>query len=126
VTVLPGDITVNIVVSNFNIVNKIGQPSAPGEGYVIYYMDVTPPTASGKPATTAAGTYAEVAGTTYTWKNVAAGPHTFSIQLVNNDGTPLSPAVVQTEPVPVAAPTPTASATPSPSATTSPTPTSTP
>ena len=34
------------------------------------------------------------ANTTYTFKNVAPGQHTFSIELVNDDNTPLSPPVM--------------------------------
>lgn len=29
-----------------------------------------------------------------TWQSVAAGTHTFSVELINNDHTPLSPPVV--------------------------------
>ncbi len=116
VPVPPGDVTVKIKVSKFTIVNKIGQPNVPGEGHVIYYLDVTPPTAPGKAAVTAANTYVETADTSYTWPNLAAGNHTLSVQLVNNDGTPLNPAVTTTEPLPVVAPSPS----PSPSATAAP------
>ncbi len=92
-TVAAGDITVNTVVSNFNLLDKIGQANAKGEGYIIYYLDATPPTLGGQAATTDTGTYAESAATSYTWQNVGAGARYFSAQLVNNDGTPLSPAI---------------------------------
>lgn len=88
---------VTVIVSNFNIANKIGQPNVQGEGHLIYYLDVTPPVTEGLPAVTSAGTYAEIADTSYTWQNVKAGSHFISIQLVNNDDTPLNPPVTWTE-----------------------------
>jgi hypothetical protein len=118
VTILPGDVTVKIKVNNFNLVNKIGQPNVRGEGHVIYYMDEVPSGVSGIPPTSTPGNSYETADTTYTWKNVPVGSHTFSVQLVNDDGTPLVPPRLNTEPVPVVAPTPSPSETP----TTTPTP----
>lgn len=83
--------------SNFQVVNKLGQPPASGEGHVHFYMDVAKvPTEPGKPAVTAQGTYHATAGTSHTWEDVPAGSHTFSAQLVNNDHTPLSPPVSET------------------------------
>ncbi len=106
--------TVTVEADNFKVVDKIGQAKAPGEGHLIYYLDITsPPTTAGQPATTAAGSYFETAATSYTWTNLPAGVHTFAVQLVNNDGTPLNPAVVKTEPVPLLVPTPSPSASPS-------------
>ncbi len=108
---------VKITVSKFTIVNKLGQPNVPGEGHVIYYLDVTPPITPGKAAVTAPNTYSETADTSYTWPNLAAGSHTLSVQLVNNDGTPLNPPVTTSEPLPVVALSPSPSATAIPSAT---------
>lgn len=94
VSIVPaGDVTVSTVVSNFNLVKGTGQGNAVGEGHIIYYMDVTPPTMQGQTATTGAGTYAESTATSYTWHNVQPGFHYFSVQLVNNDSTPLLPAI---------------------------------
>ncbi|MDD1750237.1 MAG: PQQ-binding-like beta-propeller repeat protein [Methanothrix sp.] len=89
-----GSITVNVSVSNLNLVDKLGQVNVPGEGHIHYFLDVTPPTTPGQPAVTGPGTYAATADTTYTWQNVPVGLHTLSVELVNNDHTPLSPAVV--------------------------------
>jgi hypothetical protein len=113
VALTPGDITVTVEVDNFKLADKLGQAKAPGEGHLIYYLDAAPPTVQGQAATTSAGSFFETAATTYTWPNVAAGAHNFAVQLVNNDGTPLTSPVVKTEPVPLVEPTPT----PSPSAT---------
>jgi len=105
-SVASGNVTVSALALNINIVDKEGQTSSGGQGHFIYYMDVAAPTASGQPATTALGTYSATAQTSYTWNNVAAGTHTFSVQLVNNDDTPLYPPVVVKSTVTVNAATP--------------------
>jgi hypothetical protein len=94
VTVSPGDVPISAEVNNLILVANTGQAPAPGEGHIIYFMDVEVPTNPGEAATTDAGTYSATADTSYTWHNVPAGVHTFSIELVNDDDTPLSPAVV--------------------------------
>jgi hypothetical protein len=93
-TVPPGDITVVAQVTNFKIMDKLGQANVPGEGHLHFFLDITPPTAQGKPAIPAGGEWAPVAGTTYTFKNVPEGTHTVAVELVNNDHTPLNPPVV--------------------------------
>jgi hypothetical protein len=94
-----GDFTINAGVTNFNVVDKQGQAAVKGEGHLHYFMDVSAPTASGKPAVTAAGTWVTTTALSYTWHNVGGGSHTFSVELVNNDHTPLNPPVVSTETV---------------------------
>jgi plastocyanin len=89
-----GDVTVKVQVSNFTLVDKLGQPNVPGEGHIHYFLDVDPPTTPGQPAITAGGTYAATADTSYTWHNVGSGQHKFSVELVNNNHTPLVPPVV--------------------------------
>jgi hypothetical protein len=84
---------VAVSISNFNLVDKIGQANVPGEGHLTYYADVSIPTTSGEPALTATGTYAVSASTSYTWTVLLPGKHTVGVQLVNNDNTPLSPPV---------------------------------
>lgn len=86
-----GSITITASVSNFNVVDKQGQAKVAGEGHLHFYMDVQPPTDPTKPAIPASGVWAHVSGTTYTFDNVPVGLHTFYVQLVNNDHTPLSP-----------------------------------
>jgi hypothetical protein len=100
----PGDITITVEVSNFNLVDKLGEPNAAGEGHLHYFMDVVAPTIPGQPAFTGEGTFAATAGTSFTWHDVPAGTHTFSVELVNNDHTPLSPPVVAKVVVAVATP----------------------
>lgn len=79
---------------NFDVVNKLGQAPADGEGHIHYYLDVDEiPTTAGQPAVSEEGTYHAEATTTYTWPDVDAGEHTVAVQLVNNDHTPLDPPV---------------------------------
>ncbi len=90
-----GDITVTAEATNIKLVDKLGKVKAAGEGHLHYFLDADAPTAQGQPAVTAPGTYAATAASTYTWKNVLPGPHTLSVELVNNDHTPLNPPVIQ-------------------------------
>lgn len=86
-----GNVTVSVNVANFNIVDKQGQAKADGEGHIHYFMDVSAPTTPNKPATTSENTYVHTISKSYTWENVVPGNHTFSVELVNNDHTPLTP-----------------------------------
>jgi hypothetical protein len=107
-----GDVTVSVIVSFFNIVNKLGASNVQDEGHLVYYLDQEPPADPAQPAISASGTYADVAKTSYTWQNVKAGLHLLSVQLVNNDDSPLAPPVTSAEYITAIA---AASATPSPS-----------
>ena len=91
-----GNVAVTVSVSNFTVVDKQGQPSFPGQGHLHYYLDVSAPTTPGQPAVPASGSWAHIAATSYTFTNVPGGEHTISVQLVNNDHTPLVPPVVAT------------------------------
>jgi uncharacterized protein DUF4399 len=92
-----GDVQVAIEVENFQIVDKLGDPPKAGEGHVHFYIDVEDvPTAQGEPAVTEdENTYHAEATNSFTWEGVEAGEHTFAVQLVNNDHTPLDPPVVE-------------------------------
>jgi len=90
-TISSDTVTIRAFVERFDLVDKIGQPNSPGEGHVLYYMDVTPPMQQGESALSADGTYAISMDTSHTWNNVQPGTHTFWVQLVNNDNTPLEP-----------------------------------
>jgi hypothetical protein len=91
-TVSAGDVDVRIFLQNFTLNETTGQSNKPNYGHVIYYLDVDAPLTYGAPATTAPGTYVISTKTSLTWKNVPPGDHTFIVQLVNNDNTPLLPA----------------------------------
>lgn len=88
------NVTISVAVSGFNIVNALGGTNVAGEGHIHYFKDVLPPTTPGVPAVTAVGTYVATINTTWTWTTVPVGTHMFSVELVNNDHTPLVPYVV--------------------------------
>lgn len=93
-------VTITTYVNNFNLVDDGGNVNTRNvvqfdhsslEGQIVYYMDVTPPMADNMTALTAAGTFAESIETSHTWENVPPGEHTFWVQLVDKDSTPLLP-----------------------------------
>jgi plastocyanin len=101
-----GEVTVKIQVQNFTIVDKQGQANVAGQGHVHYYMDVSPiPSDPTKPAipADANAAWAHVAATSYTFTNVTPGSHTFTVQLANNDHTPVVPLATASVTVTVAA-----------------------
>jgi hypothetical protein len=94
-----GNVPVTVQVSNFSIVDKQGQAKVAGEGHVHFYLDVSPiPSDPTKPAIPADShaVWAHVSGTSYTFTNVSPGMHTITVQLANNDHTPVIPLVTQT------------------------------
>jgi hypothetical protein len=101
-TITGSDVTLNIQISNFAITygSDMGgmqtEQNQAGTGHVHWYIDVPVPTTPGEMAVTANGTWQMQDGTSYTWHNVLPGTHTFSVELVNKDMTPLSPPVYQT------------------------------
>jgi ABC-type glycerol-3-phosphate transport system substrate-binding protein len=88
-----GDVTINVKIVSFNLVEKVGQSNVAGEGHIIYYLDVEIPKTPGEPALTEPGTYAATTANSYTWHELSAGSHILRVQLVNNDNTPLSEPV---------------------------------
>jgi hypothetical protein len=91
-----GDLPVTVEATNFTLADKLGKTNVAGEGHIHYYLDVDAPTTAGQPAIPPEGSqWAPSASPNYTFKNVAAGTHTLSAELVNNDHTPLNPPVVQ-------------------------------
>jgi hypothetical protein len=90
-TITTNAVTIKTFVGKFNLVDKTGQPNSPGEGHIVYYMDITPPLEQGKNALTTDGTCAISTETSHTWSNVSPGLHNFWVQLVNNDNTPIEP-----------------------------------
>ena len=94
-------VTVRTYIQNFVLVDKSGQANINGEGHLIFYKDVNPPTARGQSALTDAGTYVESIEKSFTWENVAPGRHIFWVQLVNNDNSCLEPSAAVGVPVTV-------------------------
>lgn len=89
------EVIVSGSVYNFGLNDDlVGKTNVPGDGHFIYYIDVDPPTNPAQPAVTAPGTCVITTDFSSTWTQVSAGMHTFSLQLVNNDNTPLSPPVL--------------------------------
>jgi hypothetical protein len=80
-------------VEDFTLEGALGSPNVPGHGHLHYYIDSAVPSTPGQPALTDPGTYAPTAAESYTWTNVSPGVHSFSVQLVNNDHTPVIPLV---------------------------------
>lgn len=94
-TVAAGDVEVSVDVANFNIVDKLDQDPVEGEGHVHFFLDVADiPTTAGEPAVSSEGTYHAEATISYAWPDVEPGEHTFAVQLVNNNHTPLDPPVI--------------------------------
>jgi hypothetical protein len=91
--ILAGDVTIFVEVTNFTLTPP-GGTSVPGTGHLIYYRDVAPVAVQGFPAFTRPGTYAVSSATMYTWPGITPGTHTFAVQLVNSDDTPLDPPMV--------------------------------
>ncbi|MBI4287140.1 MAG: hypothetical protein HY671_01780 [Chloroflexi bacterium] len=102
-SLLAGDIPVTVQVSDFTVVDKQGLAAVAGEGHIHYFLDVSAPTTPGKPAVPESGEWAHVASTSHTFVNVGEGMHTISVELVNNDHTPLTRPVVATVTFTVAA-----------------------
>ncbi len=94
--VTAGNVTVSVNVTNFTLIEPTGQLNAPGEGHLHYYLDAPVPTNESAPAIPETGGYVVSANTSYTWENVTAGEHNLSVQLVNNDHTPLIPLMFET------------------------------
>jgi hypothetical protein len=89
-------VTITVEVKNFNLVDKIGQANVPGQGHLVYFLDVVPPTDQGLPVVYSPERAVASTSTTYAWENVGVGEHVLGVELVNNDDTPLDPAVVST------------------------------
>lgn len=93
-SVPPGNVSVSLNVNNFVISQKnMGVINRTGEGHLIYYIDDNPPIDPGIPAVT--DTSIVSVELTHLWKTVMAGQHTFAVQLVNNDDTPLQTPILK-------------------------------
>ena len=90
-TVSSHHLTVLVRVSHFRISDAVNGSAGMPNGHLHFFMDRAPPTIAGEPAITQPGTYATSTNLSYTWRNVSAGRHLFSVELVNDDDTPLSP-----------------------------------
>ncbi len=92
-SVAAGNVTVEVNLTNFTLVDPTGQPNAPGEGHLHYYLDAPIPTNASEIAVPKTGGYAISTNLSYTWENVTPSKHNLSVQVVNNDHTPIIPLV---------------------------------
>lgn len=101
-TIAGASVTLKTRVTNFELVDKIGEKAKKGEGHLVYYRlqsrDAKIPTAKKKTALSGGkGVFTSYPGdeTTYTFvnesPNLPSGGYAFEVQLVNNDNTPLDP-----------------------------------
>ena len=98
----PGNILVMLEVKNFIISSEdMGVLNREGEGHLIYYLDEEPPVDQGIPAKT--DTSIVSTELKHLWKAVKEGQHVISVQLVNNDDTPLETPVIESVSIDVAA-----------------------
>ncbi|MDK2890186.1 MAG: hypothetical protein PWR21_818 [Methanoculleus sp.] len=95
-SVAVGNVTVEVNVTNFTLVEPTGQANAAGEGHLHYYLDAPVPTNESEPAIPETGGYVVSTNLSHTWENVTAGEHNLSVQVVNNDHTPLIPLTFET------------------------------
>jgi hypothetical protein len=91
-----GSVTIMVDVTNFELADATGTRNVAGQGRIFYYLDTVVPTYYQHSAAGKAGTYSVDSGTSYTWVGVSPGIHTFSVQLVGFDGSPLPAPVVDT------------------------------
>jgi len=92
VLILSPEFDGGVMAGNVTVVVRMENP--PPGSHLIYYRDAVPPSAEGIPALSAPGTWAVSAMAAYTWHGVSPGTHTFAVQLVNSDDTPLDPPVL--------------------------------
>jgi hypothetical protein len=88
------DITVSIQTANFEIVDKLGENAASGEGHIHYFLDAIPPTFPFMLSVTGKGSYVTALDNSFTWTGVLPGVHLLIAELVNNDYTPLNPPIL--------------------------------
>jgi hypothetical protein len=91
-----GSVTIMVDVTNFELADATGTRNVAGQGRIVYYLDTVVPTYYQHSAAGKAGTYSVKSGPSYTWEGVSPGTHTFSVQLVGFDGSPLPAPVVDT------------------------------
>jgi hypothetical protein len=103
-TVTGSDVPMTIQINNFAITpestdknNMKGMmQNMAGTGHIHWFIDVPAPTDTSKKAETAPGTWKMHDDVSYTFTNVTPGTHTLSVELVNNDMTPLASPIYKT------------------------------
>lgn len=103
--VAAGDVTIAVDVANFGLADAEGNQNSSGRGHIVYYLDTVFPTYYDHSALSPAGTFAVASATSYTWQGITPGPHTFAVQLVKDNITPLPAPVTDTITIEVGPPT---------------------
>jgi len=118
-SVVGPDVTVEVEVTDFTLVPPTGTDANPGEGHIIYYLDVEPVFVPGQPAipTDPDAIYAASEQLTHTFENVAPGPHDVWVLLVLDNHVPVLPPAIDTVGFTVISPSETPQPEPSPSVT---------
>ena len=113
------DVTVEVEVFDFTLVPPTGTDANPGEGHIIYYLDVEPVFVPGQPAIPADpdAIYAASDQLTQTFDDVTPGPHTVAVLLVHDNHTPVIPPAIDQVSFTVTAPSETPELQPSPQVT---------
>lgn len=91
--VIGPDITVEVVVTDFTLVPPTSTDANPGEGHIIYYLDVEPVFIPGQPAIPAdpEAIFAASEQTSHTFEDVDPGPHGVFVLLVLDNHVPVFP-----------------------------------
>jgi hypothetical protein len=93
-TLNTGYVEVVVQVANFDLADRIGQTNSPQQGHLNFFLDVDAPNTPFRLAVTEEGSYGVSVSPSYIWPDVLPGAHTLSVELVNNDGTPVMPPVI--------------------------------
>ncbi len=102
--ILSGNVTVVFMVKDFTMAPPGPGKNIAGTGHAVCFLDVVPPVSPGQPALTRPGSFIITAEPRCTWEGVFAGTHTFAVELVNGDNTPLNPPVLDAVDVTVVPP----------------------
>ena len=114
--VVGADVTVEVEVTDFTLVPPTGTDANPGEGHIIYYLDMEPVFIPGEPAipTDPEAIYAASDQLTHTFEDVAPGPHDVTVLLVHDNDVPVFPPAIDKVSFTVTTPSETPSAEPTP------------
>jgi hypothetical protein len=91
-----GSVTIMVDVTNFELADATGTRNVDGRGRIVFYLDTVVPTYYQHSAAGKAGSYSIESRPSHTWVGVSPGEHTFSVQLVGLDGSPLPAPVIDT------------------------------
>ncbi|MGE5373347.1 MAG: hypothetical protein ACM3KS_00030 [Phycisphaerales bacterium] len=86
-----GNIIVTVQVRDFQLVDRLGQANVYGQGHIHYFIDVPVPRDPTKPTGFDPGVPVPTANTGLTWTGVEPGRHQFSVELMSNYHTHVSP-----------------------------------